>query len=97
MPTMNGIEAARCLRQLLPSVPIIIFSDYGGLFPDQEARSAGIDAIVSKAECSSVLPQLTQGVGCVFDSLSLGAWSAPLKNRCMPHCCPRHRRVANPG
>jgi len=55
MPVMNGLEAARCLRQLLPTVPIILLSDYGGLFPEQEARSAGIAAIVSKAECSSVL------------------------------------------
>ena len=55
MPVMNGIEAARCLRQLLPTVLIIILSDYGGLFPEQEARSLGIVAIVSKAECSSVL------------------------------------------
>ena len=55
MPVMNGIEAARCLRQLLPTVLIIILSDYGGLFPEQEARSLGIAAIVSKAEWSSVL------------------------------------------
>ena len=55
MPAMNGIEAARCLRQLLPTVLIIILSDYGGLFPEQEARSLGNAAIVSKAECSSVL------------------------------------------
>jgi two-component system chemotaxis response regulator CheY len=55
MPVMNGIEAARRLRQLLPTVLIIILSDYGGLFPEQEARSAGIAAIVSKAECSSAL------------------------------------------
>jgi DNA-binding NarL/FixJ family response regulator len=55
MPVMNGIEAARCLRQLLPTVLMIILSDYGGLFPEQEARSLGIAAIVSKAECSSVL------------------------------------------
>jgi two-component system, chemotaxis family, chemotaxis protein CheY len=55
MPEMNGIEAARCLRQLLPTVVIIILSDYGGMFADQEARSVGIAAIVSKAECTSVL------------------------------------------
>lgn len=55
MPGMNGIEAARCLRQLLPLVLIILLSDYSGLFPEQEARSAGIAAIVSKGECSSVL------------------------------------------
>ena len=55
MPIMNGIEAARCLKQMLPEAPIIILSDYGGMFPDQEARSVGIAAIVSKAECASVL------------------------------------------
>ena len=55
MPVMNGIEAARCLKQLLPAALIIILSDYGGIFPDQEARSIGIAAIVSKAECTSVL------------------------------------------
>jgi DNA-binding NarL/FixJ family response regulator len=55
MPGMNGIEAARSLRQLLPAVPIILLSDYGGMFPDEEARSMGIAAIVSKAECSSSL------------------------------------------
>lgn len=55
MPGMNGIEAARCLRQLLPAVRIIVLSDYGGMFPDHEVDSIGIAAIVSKAECSSVL------------------------------------------
>jgi hypothetical protein len=33
---------------------IILLSDYGGMFPDEEARSMGI-AIVSKTECSSSL------------------------------------------
>ena len=55
MPEMNGIEAARCLRQLLPNAVIIILSDYGGMFPEEETCSLGIAAIVSKAECSSVL------------------------------------------
>jgi two-component system chemotaxis response regulator CheY len=55
MPTMNGIEAARCLSQAMPAVLIILLSDYGGMFPDEDARSAGIAAIVSKTECASVL------------------------------------------
>jgi DNA-binding NarL/FixJ family response regulator len=55
MPGMSGIEAARCLRHLLPTTFIIILSDYGGMFPEGETSSLGIAAIVSKAECSSVL------------------------------------------
>jgi len=55
MPGMNGIEAARCLRQILPTVVIILLSDYGGMFPEQTASAVGIAAVVSKVECSSVL------------------------------------------
>lgn len=55
MPGMNGIQAASSLRQLLPTVAIIILSDYGGMFSEEEAGSLGIAAIVSKTECSSVL------------------------------------------
>jgi DNA-binding NarL/FixJ family response regulator len=55
MPGMNGIEAARYLRQLLPTAVIIILSDYAGMFSEEEMGSLGITAIVSKAECSSVL------------------------------------------
>jgi DNA-binding NarL/FixJ family response regulator len=49
MPGMNGIEAARCLRQFLPNAVIIILSDYGGMFSEEEMGPLGITAIVSKA------------------------------------------------
>ncbi len=55
MPEMNGIEAARSLRQMLPTAVIIMLSDYAGMFSAEEMGSLGITAIVSKAECSSVL------------------------------------------
>src|SRR6202158_1873737 len=55
MPVMNGIDAARTLRTLMPTVPVIIFSDYSDVFFDKEARSAGICALVSKSEPVSVL------------------------------------------
>jgi DNA-binding NarL/FixJ family response regulator len=55
MPVMNGIDAARALRTLMPTVLVIIFSDYSDVFPEDEARSAGISALASKSEHVSVL------------------------------------------
>ncbi len=55
MPVMNGIEAARVLKGLMPTVPLIIFSEYSDVFSEKEARSAGVSALVSKSEHASVL------------------------------------------
>ena len=55
MPVMNGIDAARALKTLMPMVPVIIFSEYSDVFSENEARSAGISALVSKSENVSVL------------------------------------------
>ena len=55
MPVMNGIDATRGLKTLMPTVPVIVFSEYSDVFSEQEARSAGISAMVSKSENVSVL------------------------------------------
>jgi len=55
MPVMNGIDAARVLRKLMPTLPLIIFSEYSGVLSEAEARSAGVSALVSKSEHVSVL------------------------------------------
>ncbi len=55
MPVMNGIVATRVLKGLMPTVPVIIFSEYSDVFSQKEARSAGVPALVSKAEHVSVL------------------------------------------
>ena len=55
MPVMNGIDAARILKTLMPTVPVIIFSDYSDVFSEEEARAAGISAWVSKSEPVSLL------------------------------------------
>jgi DNA-binding NarL/FixJ family response regulator len=55
MPTMNGIDAARILKRMMPEVPLILFSEYGDLVSDAEARSAGISAVVPKSAHVSVL------------------------------------------
>jgi two-component system, chemotaxis family, chemotaxis protein CheY len=55
MPVMNGLDAARALKRLMPTVPLIMFSEYNNTLSEQEARSAGISALVSKSEHVSVL------------------------------------------
>ncbi len=55
MPVMNGIDAARVLKTLMPTVPLIVFSEYSDVFSAEEARSAGVSALVSKSEHMSVL------------------------------------------
>src|SRR5260370_42107717 len=55
MPGMNGTDAARVLRKLRPTLPLIIFSEYSDALSEAEARSAGVSALVSKSEHLSVL------------------------------------------
>ena len=55
MPIMNGLDAARAIKRVLPEVPVILFSNYSDKFSEDEARSAGISAMVSKTESVAVL------------------------------------------
>jgi DNA-binding NarL/FixJ family response regulator len=55
MPVMNGLDAARVLKRRMPTVPLILFSEYEDAFSEQEARSVGISALISKSEHMSVL------------------------------------------
>jgi two-component system, chemotaxis family, chemotaxis protein CheY len=55
MPVMNGLDAARVLKSIMPRVPLIRFSEYGEAFSEQEARSAGISTLISKSEHFFVL------------------------------------------
>lgn len=34
MPVMNGVDAARILHRILPSVPVILFSCYSAVFQE---------------------------------------------------------------
>jgi two-component system chemotaxis response regulator CheY len=48
MPVMNGIEAAKALKQILPDVPIILYTAHAGGILEEEAFAAGIASVVSK-------------------------------------------------
>jgi len=48
MPVMNGLQAAEILHQIMPSVPLILFSMHAGSVLGSQAEAAGIRAIVPK-------------------------------------------------
>lgn len=50
MPVMNGLEAARKLKTLLPQVPLLLFTNSPGGTVEVEARSAGISEVISKSD-----------------------------------------------
>jgi DNA-binding NarL/FixJ family response regulator len=55
LPLMNGLDATRVLKRVMPEVPIIMYSAYGDSFTEKEARSAGVSALIPKSEPISVL------------------------------------------
>jgi DNA-binding NarL/FixJ family response regulator len=65
MPKLDGISAARKLKELFPSVPIIILSMLDELEIVDRVQQAGAQAFVPKAEAANALLQavdsLTQG------------------------------------
>lgn len=55
MPVMNGLDAARVLQQIMPAVPLILYSASEDRSCEQQAQSIGVAAIVSKSENISTL------------------------------------------
>ena len=50
MPVMNGLDAAREISRVMPSVAIILFTAHGNLQKLELLLSAGICSIVDKAD-----------------------------------------------
>jgi len=55
MPVMNGLDAARELKRLMPTVPLIMYSFFGEGFVEQQARVVGISELVSKTQPAAIL------------------------------------------
>jgi DNA-binding NarL/FixJ family response regulator len=62
MPVMNGFDAARILKRLMPTVPLIMYSAFGDRFAENQARLIGISEVVSKSEHASVLVHKARGL-----------------------------------
>lgn len=50
MPVMDGLQAARQLKYLMPAVPLVMFTNQFTSNLPGEAMAAGIDALRNKAE-----------------------------------------------
>jgi len=62
MPVMNGLDAARELKDRMPSVPIILFTLYVDSFVKEEAVHAGVSDLVSKSKHVSALIAKARGL-----------------------------------
>ena len=61
MPIMNGLEAARVLRQMMPNALLIIYSGSPNQVSRELATSIGISGLVSKTDRVSVLMDTVRG------------------------------------
>ena len=50
MPRMNGLQAARVLRQMMSDVPIILFTLHAGAILFSEVQAVGVSSVVSKTD-----------------------------------------------
>jgi len=58
MPRMNGLEATRAIKRLLPAVHVLIFALDVSPQIEQEGKQAGADAVLPKAKASAQLSKL---------------------------------------
>jgi CheY-like chemotaxis protein len=62
MPIMDGLEETRILKQLMPSVPVIVFTLYNDPFIEKEALSSGASAVISKSDSIAALLQVARSL-----------------------------------
>lgn len=62
MPIRNGLEAAREIHAILPGTRIVIFTQLDPVALSREAREVGIQAVVHKAEASSLVREIRKAV-----------------------------------
>jgi DNA-binding NarL/FixJ family response regulator len=55
MPVMNGIEASRALKKLVPATPLVMFTTFTDPYLTKDALAAGVDAVIPKSEGATTL------------------------------------------
>lgn len=55
MPIMNGLDAARELKRLMPKIPIILFTQHAEIGSRLGITNLNVDRIVSKSDGGSLM------------------------------------------
>ena len=55
VPDSSGLEVAKTTKRILPKVPILLLSAYGGKQLSEEAKGRGFQGFISKNEAASTL------------------------------------------
>jgi CheY-like chemotaxis protein len=55
MPVMNGIEAAKALKQMMPGVPVFMLTAYFGASIEGLAKESGVSAVFSKDDVTPMI------------------------------------------
>ena len=58
MPVMNGLEAARILRAMLPTVPILMYTSFATSNLAEEALAAGVSRVSTKSSPPALIADL---------------------------------------
>jgi DNA-binding NarL/FixJ family response regulator len=55
MPVLNGIEATRLLKRLMPATPIVMFTTFTDSHIKNTALAAGVRTVVDKTDGAATL------------------------------------------
>jgi DNA-binding NarL/FixJ family response regulator len=58
MPVMNGLDAAKELKRLMPAVPIVMFTTFASAHIATAALAAGADAFQTKSETGALVDSI---------------------------------------
>jgi DNA-binding NarL/FixJ family response regulator len=58
MPIMNGLEAARVLRAMMPDVPILMYTSFATSNLTEEAVAAGVSRVSTKSSPPALIKDL---------------------------------------
>lgn len=58
MPVMNGLEAARVLHAIMPTIPILMYTSFATSDLAAEALAAGVSKVATKASPPALIKDL---------------------------------------